>query len=270
MRRASEQRSPAASSAATMARRVGLPTREPPPVQRSASAWIIEHHDAWSRLTLSSFYQDLEENSLNATQFARWLLDRTSISMAVYEAATRVSLVLGPQASLPLLNISMQNAKWLAEYTTLNGLDINSKMRLSHAAKRLVELIETTTAPSSPPAVAITTLWGYMLASWQAWSLCLGRGRPIPREFDSIAKYISREESIQALVETQDLLDGLLNEPNATADFSKAGKTFEEVARRASAVLDQTLYMGETGHVPLCICGRKGHMPSQCTFKSHI
>ena len=240
---------------------------------RLAEKWIIQYHDAWSRLTLSSFYQHIEERSLNTVQFARWLLDRASISIAILEGATRISLLLNQSNSpqeLPLLKIAKENAQFLAETTTLNGLDIHSQYRLSHPAKRLVELIESSTSTDSSLIVAITSIWGYMLASWQAWALCKMRGRPIPNHFKNIADYLSREDSISEIVRTQKLLDQLLSTSTDLPEIEKAGKTFEEIARRSCAVLDHTLYMGEGNHVPLCTCGRKGHYPAQCTFKSHI
>lgn len=244
-----------------------------PPRPVSAQNWIIQYHDVWSRLTLSSFYQDLAEQSLSVSQFARWLLDRASISMAVLKAATTVSLTLTKRTgrdALPLLRVAEENTRFLVQYTTMQGLDINSQYRLSHAAKRLVDLMEASTAPDASPIVAITAVWGFMLSSWQAWALCRRRGRGLPPHFENVAQFLSREASITALVETQALLDEMLNKESTLPDFEKAGKTFEEIARRACAVLDHTLYMGEGNQVPLCVCGRKGHLPAQCTFKSHI
>lgn len=89
-------------------------------------------------------------------------------------------------------------------------------------------------------------------------------------EFVQVARYLSREESITALVATQLILDELLEGENAWPDYDKAGKTFEEIVRRSCAVLEHASYIAEGNQVPLCVCGRKGHFPSQCTFKSHI
>lgn len=230
------------------------------------------YHDTWSRLTLSAFYQDLEENSITPSQFARWLLDRSSISMAVLKAATRVNETLkdAGHSELPLLRVAKENARFLYEYTLKHGLDLDSQFRLSHAAKRLVELIEASTAPDAPFEVAMTGIWAYMLSSWTGWTLCKERGRRIPKHFDVIASYLVREGAINGLVCTQNRLDRMLASETSPADVEKASKTFEEVAKRTCAVLDNTLHMGEGNHVPLCICGRKGHLPSQCTFKSHI
>lgn len=170
---------------------------------------------------------------------------------------------------LPFVRTAEEDAQFLAELTALNGFDINSQFRLSHAAKRLVELIETSTAPDCTASVAITAVWSYMFASWQAWALCCRRGGSIPPHFDQISKFLSREDSIGQLVATQEVLDKLLASCSQQ-EYEKAGKTFEDISRRSCAVLDHTLYMGEGNHVPLCICGRKGHLPAQCTFKSHI
>lgn len=241
---------------------------------RRADSWILQYHDVWSRLTLSSFYQDLQGTSLTPGQFARWLLDRASVSMAILEAATRandiVRMSTQHHSPLPLHRIAKENAQFLAEYAVMNGLNINSQYRLSHAGKRLVDLIEASTAPDAPPVVAITAVWSYMFASWQAWALCITRRRTIPSHFETIANFISRDDSIHQLIATQEVLDQLLNSTSSEQQFEKAGKTFEEMARRSCAVLDHTLYMGEGNHVPLCTCGRKGHYPEQCTFKSHI
>lgn len=240
------------------------------PTQRVSDYWIIQYHDAWSRLTLNAFYQDLNNRSLSATQYARWLVDRTTISLAVVKAATRASLIAHDNTLLPLVRIAEEDAQFLAEFATLNGFDINSKLPLSHAAKQLVELIETCTAPDSTAVVAITAVWCYMFASWQAWALfCHRRGEAVTPPFDRIASHISREDSITQLVATQDELDKLLFSCSQQ-EYQKAGKTFEDISRRSSAVLDDALHYGENNRIPLCVCGRKGHVPAQCTFKSHI
>lgn len=255
--------------------------------------WIIKYHDVWSRLTLSSFYKDMENKTLSPSQYARWLVDRTSISITVVEATTRASEMLRMRCgkTLPLLKIARENAEFLAQYTVLNGFDIHSDFKLSHAAKRLVDLIQSTTAPGSSLPVAITSVWAHELSCWQSWTLCSRRSHVIPPHFSPIVTHLARGDAIAAIVDSQSILDELLNE-DARAhaqqegqkkekgkgaamtalppSYEKAEKTFEEIVTRACAILDHTLYMGDGNHVPLCTCGRKGHLPSQCTFKSHI
>lgn len=238
-----------------------------------ANQWILKYHDVWSRLTLSSFYKELEERSLSAPQYYRWLLDRTSVSISLVKAATRTNEVLRlamPGTELPLLSVAKDDAHFLAQYAEMSGFDICSEFRLSHAAYRLVDFIDASTAPEAPLIVAITAVWTYMLASWQAWALCKRRRHTIPPHFSAIAHFLARDESISMLVDTQSLLDRLLEGAQGADDFDKAGKAFEEVSKRSCAVLDHTLYMGNDNQVPLCTCGRKGHFPEQCTFKSHF
>ena len=252
------------------------PQGTPPHSRRHAHQWMIQYHDVWSRLTLSSFYEILDdEEDLKPNQYARWLLDCSSISMSLVEAATRAAAILRISTSfdqLPLLTTATQNATFLTQYTVSKGFDINSNYRLSHPAQRLVDLIEASTAPDAPPAVALTACWVCMYSSWQAWALCRRRRQtnPIPLRFREIAEFISRNDAISELVFSKQILDTLLNTACSQQEYEKAGKTFEEIAKRSCAVLDHTIFMGESNHVPLCTCGRKGHFPSECTFKSHI
>lgn len=274
----------------------------------NTTRWIVRYHDAWCRLTLSSFYKYMEERSLTPSQCARWLVDRTSISLTILEAATRTNELImmdkstvaqlskltrtcvsssvnssesskpsdSKQVAIPLLRIAKENAEFLAQYTVLNGFDINSAYRFSYAARKLTDFLQTVTAPDAPIVVALTAIWGFMLSSWQAWALVKSRGRQIPPHFSPIADFLSRDDSLYQLIQTQMILDKMLSQ--ATHNVSgtnsthveKAGHTFEQVITLASDVLDHALAIGSDSQVPLCVCGRKGHIPSQCTFKSHI
>lgn len=234
--------------------------------------WIIKHHDIWSRLTLSSFYRELEENSLSPMQYERWLVDCTSISMTVLEAATRTSEMLSltrPNTNLPVLFRATENAEFFVQYAVMNGFDIQSDFHLSHAAQQLIDLLQSSTAPEVSIDVAITAVWCYMLSFWQTWTHVKRRHANVPPHFVLIADFMSRDECIKDISRTEKVLDLLLNE-RSQDEAEKARKTFEQVVTRACAVLDDTLYMGNDSHVPLCTCGRKGHLPTQCTFKSHI
>lgn len=250
----------------------------------------------------------MEERSLTPSQCARWLVDRTSISLTILEAATRTNELImmdkstvsrlsilmrtsvsnGTKSSesskasesrplaIPLLRIAKENAEFLAQYTVLNGFDLNSAYRFSYPARKLTDFIQNVTAPDAPIAVALTAIWGFMLSSWQAWALVKSRGRPIPPHFAPIADFLSRDDSLYQLIQTQIILDDLLNQAGRTSSGSnsthveKAGHTFEQVISFASDVLDHTMALSSDSQVPLCVCGRKGHLPSQCTFKSHI
>lgn len=234
------------------------------------SNWIIQHHDAWSRVTLSSFYKKLAEGALTPKQYTRWILDRTSIAVALAKGARRTSASLHAHRRLPLLEVAERDADWFLQRLANHGLSLHESYSRSHPADRLISLIESATSQPSSLVVSITVLWGYMMVSWQAWALSLRRERTLPTGFDMVANHLSRAESIERLVETQDILDGLLKEPKLADEVEKASKSFEEMLKRANGVLDQTLHIGEQGQAPLCTCGRKGHTPDQCTFKSHI
>lgn len=250
--------------------------RSPNALLRS-DVWIIQYHDEWSRFTLSLFYKAVEERTLSPAQYTCWLIDRTSISIKVLEAATRTNEMLKcskPRMTLPLLSTAKENAEFLAQYIVLNGFDINPNRRLSNAARKLEDVLEASTAPDAASLIsAITAVWAFMLACWQAWALCKRRGCAIPPHFAPIAEHLARDESISSLVDTQAVLDKLLQEQRGAAgkkEFEKAGKIFHDVVTKACAVLDHTMAISDSNHVPLCTCGRKGHLPSQCTFKSHI
>lgn len=109
-----------------------------------------------------------------------------------------------------------------------------------------------------------------MLSSWQAWNLCIELNRPIPPRFKDFAIYFGRDDCIGNLLETQAIINHQLKDCAGSQVFEKAGKTFEEIAQRSCDLLDHTLHMADTNQVPVCTCGRKGHLPQQCTFKSHI
>lgn len=264
--------------------------------------WIVRHHDGWCRLTLSSFYKSMEERALSPTQCARWLVDRTSISLTILEAATRTNELImmdkstvdrlafltrmsvsndgkgseGGKTAVPLLRIAKENAEFLAQYTVLNGFDINSAYRFSYSARKLTDFLQTVTAPDAPIVVALTAVWAFMLSSWQAWALVKSRGRSIPPHFSPIADFLSRDDSLYQLIQTQMVLDDLLSlSANAASGSNsphveKAAHTFEQVISLSNDVLHHTMAIGSNSQVPLCVCGRKGHVPSQCTFKSHI
>ncbi|PXF48941.1 hypothetical protein BWQ96_01283 [Gracilariopsis chorda] len=240
---------------------------------RFVDNWILKYHNEWSGLTLNTFYQDLSKCALSAPQYTRWLLDITSTSIAVVEGAKRTADIVRasvPDIEFPLLRIATEDARFLTEFAILWGLDINSDARLSSPGARLVQLIEASTAPDAPPAVAITAIWAYMLATWQSWELCCSRGEPIPAQFERIAQHITRKDTFEGIDETERILDRLFKSPEVGDQFEKAGKTFEEIARRSAAVLEHTTLMSDESNIPVCTCGRKGHYPGQCTFKSHI
>lgn len=238
-----------------------------------ATDWIVTFHDSWSRLTNNSFFDSVANNALSNVQFGRWLLDRVSISMAILEGATRASQLLSisePGRTLPLLETAKEDAKFLAEYATLHGLDINSQHRLSHEGKRLTDMIDASTSPDGVPVIAITAVWSFMLCSWHSWELVRSKHPDLPTDFSNIADHIKRFQSLRPLLQTRKLIDTILLTKSTSQEAEKAGKTFQQVLDRASAVLNFALSLEDESHVPICTCGRKGHQPSQCTFKSHI
>ncbi|CAN8076297.1 unnamed protein product [Agarophyton chilense] len=233
---------------------------------RMVDDWILKYHFEWSGLTLNPFYHELSASMLSPTQYARWLLDRASISLAIVEGAKRTADIVRntlPGTEFSLLSIAVQDAKHFTEMALLAGLDINSAFRLSPPARSLVQLVEASTAPDTPPAVAVTAVWAYMLASWQAWELCAARVESLPTEFENVAKHITREAAIKCIHGTERVLERLLKSSDSSDQFEKAGKTFEEVAKRARGVLDHTMFISDSSNIPVCTCGRKGHLPEQ-------
>ncbi|KAI0561347.1 heme oxygenase-like protein [Gracilaria domingensis] len=238
---------------------------------RMVDQWILKYHIEWSGLTLNPFYHELTTNMISPAQYARWLLDRASISLAIVEGAKRTADIVRnsiPGTQFPLLRIAAEDARHFTEIALLAGLDINSAFRLSAPARQLVQLLDASTAPDAPPAVAVTAVWGFMLASWQAWDLCLARVESLPPEFENVAKQITRQEALKGILDTERVLERLLKSADSSDQFEKAGKTFEEVAKRAKSVLEYTMFISDSSNIPVCTCGRKGHYPEQCTFKS--
>lgn len=232
--------------------------------------WIIIQHDAWSRATVSSFYQDLRTSSLSSNQCTRWLLDRASVAVAVSRGAARVNSLFGLHSSLPLLPVARHDEQVLLSVVASQNFDIRASYAMSHAAKRLISLIEGATSASSSAVVAITVLWGYMFASYQGWTLSLKRPAPTPGKFHELGTLLCKQESLLYILEAQDLLDNLARDPARANETEKAGKTFGELLKRINDVLDHAIHLGDQGQAPMCVCGRKGHTPAKCTFKSHI
>jgi hypothetical protein len=261
-----------------------------PPACRPSDGWILAHHDAWSRATLSTMFGALAAGCLDPDQFARWLLDRASIARALVHACARVQDMLGDRLELPALAVAHEEADWLEAYAAAHGLDIHSKFKLSYQAQRLVDLIDVVTAPGAGVCAAVTAPWCFLMTSWQACSLSrrgapesgpvglaspgssTGGGRgPNPTHVE-LRNYLSRDATLVRIVETQSVLDSLLNVTTQHADFSKAQKTFEDVLALAVGTLDRALESSlDSGRAPLCDrCGRKGHTGERCTFKSHV
>lgn len=278
--------------------------------------WIIKYHIPWCRLTLSSFFRDLEDRSLPPSQFAQWLIDRTSVSMTVLQAATRINELLLIDKSLtghiraiprsprsgrrtppsspsplslpvsaskvcdkdgehsgdliPLLKIATEDAEFLTHYTMLNGLDYKCVDKLSEPARALREFIEMGSAPDAPVLVGLSIIWAFMFSSWQGWSLVKQRKRSIPQHFARISEFLSRNDSVTRLLRTQKVLDCLLKTESCPGIAEKAGESFEQVITLATNVLDHSMSVGCESVIPACVCGRKGHLPAQCTFKSRI
>lgn len=238
-----------------------------------ATEWIVTYHDSWSRLTNNPFFDCVTSNTLSTLQFRRWLLDRVSISLAILEGAIRASQLVRrsePDEKFPLLETAKRDAKFLAEYATNHGLDINSQNRLSHEGKRLTDLIDTSTLPDGKPVIAVTAVWTYLLCSWHSWELVKSKHSVLSTDFSNIANHLKRFESLDVLLQTRKLIDSLLLSKSSPQEAENAGKMFQQVLDRTTAVLNYSLSIRGENHAPLCTCGRKGHHREQCTFKSHI
>jgi hypothetical protein len=150
--------------------------------------------------------------------------------------------------------------------------------------------VELTAAAAPPPppgggggvagnaalCVAVTAAWGFMFVSWQGCSLsrrnqAISQGGQHPTHSE-LRHFLSRDESLVRIVESQGVLDSLLSVAGNPVDLGKAEKTFEELLNRRVATLDSALESGQKdGRAPLCVkCGRKGHTGDRCTFKSHV
>lgn len=240
------------------------------PNHRRPQEWIYEYYDAWTRLTIGPFYGAVETQTLLPSQYARWVVDRTAISITILEAATRTGEMLKlrqVQGGLPLLQTAKENAEFMTQYAAMNGFEIGG-LALCPVARRLTDVLEETTAPGASVFVALSVVWGLMLSCCQAWRMA--RRHTMPVHFAPIAEFLSRDKALELLLDTESILEGILTGGASELDYEKAGKAFEQVANRGAAVLDYTVSLSEGTHVPSCTCGRKGHYPSQCTFKSHI
>lgn len=108
--------------------------------------WILNHHDGWSRSTLSPLFVSLAHGALQPDLFLRWLLDRASIARALAAASERVRLMLEARGlEFPAAHVAREEAAYLADYALRHGLDLESPFRLSYEAGRLVELIDSAT-----------------------------------------------------------------------------------------------------------------------------
>lgn len=108
--------------------------------------WILNHHDAWSRSTLSPLFVSLAHGALQPDLFLRWLLDRASIARAMAAASERVRGMLAERGiDFPVASVAREEAAYLADYAVRSGLDLESPFRLSYEAGRLVELIDSAT-----------------------------------------------------------------------------------------------------------------------------
>lgn len=108
--------------------------------------WILNHHDAWSRSTLSPLFVSLAHGALQPDLFLRWLLDRASIARAMAAASERVRGMLAERGmDFPVATVAREEAAYLADYAVHFGLDLESPYRLSYEAGRLVDLIDKAT-----------------------------------------------------------------------------------------------------------------------------
>lgn len=245
---------------------------------RPTDRWILAHHDAWSRATLSPLFVALAHGTLHPDLFARWLLDRAAIAQSLIIACSRVKCMLKGHLDFPVLQVAVEEAEWLDKYIDQQNISVRVKYRPSYEAARLIELIDTATDDSGNPSpcVALTAPWCFLMTSWQACSLsrrnaAISTSGPCSTHSE-LRLFLSRDSALIRLIETQSILDSLLNVAGQPAEFSKAQKTFEEVLSRAVATLDQALEICQKdGKAPLCVkCGRKGHTGDRCTFKSHV
>lgn len=86
------------------------------------ASWILAHHDAWSRATLSNVYSLLTGGALLPSQFNRWLADRTCIARALVAACSRIKDALGPHTAFPAAVVASEETTWLNAYADSHGL----------------------------------------------------------------------------------------------------------------------------------------------------
>lgn len=215
-------------------------------------------------------YDAVQTQTLLPSQYARWVVDRTSTSIKVLEAATRTGEMLklrDVSAGMSLLQTAKENAEFMTQYAAMNAFEIGG-LGVCLCTRRLTDALEETTVPGASVTIALAVVWGFMLYCWQAWLMARRHG--MPAHFAPIAEFLARQEALECLLDTEAILDGVLTGGASELEYEKAGKAFEQVISRARAMLDYTVSLSEDSHVPSCTCGRKGHYPSQCTFKSHI
>lgn len=237
----------------------------------ASERWILQFHDAWSRLTHSAFYTQLGDGRLSAGQFGRWLRDRAAISLAVLRAATRVAeklKSLGEEYTIPLLGVAREDAAFLCQYATRLGFEFGSEADVSRAAQMLMRLFDEVTGDGVDVAMGLAAVWSYMLSSWTGWSLCKQRQGEMSAHFAPVGDFIARLGAVTCLVASQGTLNRILQECGATVG-ERGRRVFEEVLAKGGEVLEATVGMGEEGGAA-CVCGRKGHVRERCTFKSRV
>lgn len=173
-------------------------------------------HDAWTRATLSEFFEACRTTGLGDDAFRHWLEDRAVLA-ARLSVAVRRCLRLGggvPAAAVAVVDedairldslvawfgpaggggvvppapgsaaagpdgrmaAAAAAASAMATATILPPPPPAS--RLSYAGKRLMDLIDAATSTSDTPAcLGATAIWALLLASWQGWHLTRNRRR---------------------------------------------------------------------------------------------
>lgn len=124
---------------------------------------------------------------------------------------------------------------------------------------------------------AVTAIWMYLFVSWKGCSLSQ-RSRKIAQlgaypTHSELCGYLSRSESLERIVDSQDVLDSLLDVLSKSAEnLAKVQKTFGKMLNHCVATLESALKSNQKdARGPLCKnCTRSGHTSDNCTFQSRI
>eukprot|EP00180_Rhodochaete_pulchella_P002456 Plantae.Rhodophyta-Rhodochaete_pulchella.ctg37707.p1 GENE.Plantae.Rhodophyta-Rhodochaete_pulchella.ctg37707~~Plantae.Rhodophyta-Rhodochaete_pulchella.ctg37707.p1 ORF type:complete len:278 (+),score=50.15 Plantae.Rhodophyta-Rhodochaete_pulchella.ctg37707:101-934(+) len=236
----------------------------------SSMKWIMEHHDAWTRITLHCYYEKTCCPEYTQEHLQKCMLDRLGILGALLTGCSKIAAVVESFCGFKCVDVVRQEYGWLRDRCIQMGLETETP-QLSYPAALIVNYVEMTTMPGAELCSAVSAIWAFMMTSWIGWNRALGRvGSGMCPEYCQLAASMSVPDAMQYLLEAGELLDRCLKRADKKEVFN-AQKTFEEMLKLISSFLDEATLTENDMEFLYCLdCGRKGHSNSECAFRSHV
>ncbi|KAA8495465.1 hypothetical protein FVE85_1620 [Porphyridium purpureum] len=204
--------------------------------------WILDSHNDWTRVTVSSFYGEVKMSTMREPFFHAWIADRVMINekllsacqtidqklASIAAAAASSRLVGGTSHGKDARTISLsvksrevvgtcsdllrRDLLWLqAKAKALNlSLSVRSPDEVSYGVYMITSCIDRAVNQVANVVCGVLAVWTFMIAAtvgWGALKSGIKCNHPLYREF---IEFFSRDEEIAAALELQDSLDALL------------------------------------------------------------